>query len=76
MSMNNKILHKRSDVAAKEPLPGDLELGELAINTTDGKVFMKKTDNSVTTVGSTGQDGLGRTLLIKDISGTVVWGNE
>lgn len=32
---------KRSDVAGKVPQPADLELGELALNTADGKVFLK-----------------------------------
>ena len=35
---------KRSAVPAKVPLTTDLELGELAINTYDGKVFLKKDD--------------------------------
>lgn len=38
---------KRSDVPGKVPLPGDLELGELALNTTDGNLFLKKNDGTV-----------------------------
>lgn len=38
---------KRSDVPGKVPLPGDLELGELALNTADGNLFLKKNDGTV-----------------------------
>lgn len=50
--MSNLLIHKRSAVASKVPLPADLVLGELAINTTDGLVFLKKGDGSVIQVGS------------------------
>jgi microcystin-dependent protein len=33
---------KRSDVAGKAPAIADLELGELAVNTSDGKLYLKK----------------------------------
>ena len=33
---------KRSSVPGKVPTTSSLELGELALNTYDGKVFMKK----------------------------------
>lgn len=33
---------KRSDVAGKAPAVADLELGELAVNTSDGKLYLKK----------------------------------
>lgn len=38
------IKHKRSSVADKVPQTTDLALGELAINTHDGKLFLKKDD--------------------------------
>ena len=44
MSTNIKL--KRSSVQGKIPLTGDLELGELAINTYDGKLYMKKNDGT------------------------------
>ncbi|MNM46283.1 hypothetical protein D3C81_572200 [compost metagenome] len=50
--MASTLIHKRSAVASKVPLPGDLVLGELAINTTDGEVFLKKGDGSVIRVGN------------------------
>ena len=42
-----RILVKRSAVAGKVPLASDLLLGELAANTTDGVVFMKRGDDSI-----------------------------
>lgn len=37
---------KRSAVPGKVPTPADLQLGEIAINTYDGKVYIKKDDGS------------------------------
>lgn len=44
--MANSILIKRSAVAAKIPATTDLQLGELALNTYDGKLFLKKNDGA------------------------------
>lgn len=38
------IQHKRSDTAAAEPGTADLALGELAVNTHDGRLFLKRSD--------------------------------
>lgn len=46
------IIHKISSVPGKEPLSTDLELGELAINTHDGKIFLKTSVSSVDTIQS------------------------
>lgn len=40
--MPNIVRMKRSSVAAKVPATTDLQLGELAINTVDGRLFSKK----------------------------------
>jgi hypothetical protein len=40
--MANKIQLKRSAVAAKVPTTTDLDLGEIGVNTYDGKVYIKK----------------------------------
>ena len=37
---------KRSAVASKAPAVADLELGELAVNTFDGNLYLKKNDGS------------------------------
>ena len=44
------IRHKRSAVSGKIPLASQLEPGELAINTADGKIFLKKDDNTIADV--------------------------
>lgn len=53
--MTNPILLKRSATPAKVPLVGDLALGELALNTNDGKLFFKKNDgvDAIVTIGDT-----------------------
>ena len=46
MATNNTIKLKRSNVQSSVPTLGDLTLGELAVNTFDGKLFLKKNDGS------------------------------
>lgn len=48
--MANKLQIKRSAVPGKVPTVADLDLGELAINTYDGKAYMKKNVSGVETV--------------------------
>lgn len=48
--MASKIQIKRSNVEGKVPLATDLDLGEFAINTFDGKVYLKKNDGTGDTV--------------------------
>lgn len=45
--MANKVLLKKSSVAAKVPLPSDLDYGELAINYADGKLYFKNSSNQI-----------------------------
>lgn len=54
--MANTIQHKRSSTASDVPTSGQLSLGEIAINTYDGKVFIKKNDgsDSIVEVGASG----------------------
>lgn len=47
---------KRSAVAGKAPLTTDLELGELAVNTHDGRLYLKKNDGTEAIVEVTGFD--------------------
>jgi hypothetical protein len=47
---------KRSAVAGKAPLTTDLELGELAVNIYDGKLYLKKNDGTEGIVEVTGFD--------------------
>lgn len=50
--MADKILHKRSGTPSAVPSAASLELGELALNTADGRAFMKKNDGAVVEIGS------------------------
>jgi hypothetical protein len=47
----SKIILKKSSVADKVPLPADLAYGELALNYADSKLFFKKPDNTIGTIG-------------------------
>jgi hypothetical protein len=50
--MANKIVLKKSSVAAKVPLSTDLEVGEIAVNLVDQKLYSKKADGTVVLVGN------------------------
>lgn len=50
--MANKIIIKKSSVASKVPLATDLDVGELAVNLVDQKLYSKKADGTVILVGS------------------------
>jgi hypothetical protein len=52
--MANKVLLKKSSVAAKVPLPSDLSYGELAVNYADAKLYFKDTVNAIQYFVSTG----------------------
>lgn len=56
----NKLQLKRSAVTGRYPTTASLDLGELAINTYDGKVFLKK-DNGVQTI-----------VQLADVSGSIL----
>lgn len=53
---------KRSATASKIPLTTDLDLGEIAINTFDGKLFIKK-NNGTESIVEIGAGGTGATNL-------------
>ena len=56
----NKLKLKRSAVAGRYPTTSSLDLGELAINTYEGKVFLKK------------DDGVQTIVQLADISGSIL----
>lgn len=57
--MANTIKIKRSAVPAKVPTTGDLALGELALNTYDGKLYTKKDNGTASIVELSGGGGGG-----------------
>ena len=48
------IKPKRSEVAASVPTSSDLATGELAINSTDGKMYIKDSGNVIREIGGAG----------------------
>ena len=56
--MANKIILKKSSVASKIPLSTDLEVGELAVNLADAKLYSKNAAGTVIAVGG-GSGGSG-----------------
>jgi len=47
--MSNQIRHKRSETSGARPAAEVLATGELAVNVADGKIFLKRSDNTVVT---------------------------
>jgi len=74
--MANTIIVKRSNVPSKVPTTAQLALGEIAINTYDGKVYIKKNDGaeSVIEIGSGGGGGSGATGPVGPTGATGVQG--
>ena len=52
--MTTIIKPKRSSVASSIPAPASLEVGELAINIPDGKLYTKATDGTIKELGGAG----------------------
>lgn len=70
--MTQTVQLKRSSVASKVPTTSDLALGEIAINTYDGKLFIKKDDGvaSIVEIGAAGGIGGGANLTFGSNSST------
>lgn len=49
--MANRIIPKKSTVAGKAPATGDLEIGEIAINLTDRRLYAKDGSGAVVQIG-------------------------
>ena len=79
--MATVIKPKRSEVALSIPSAGSLEVGELALNVTDGKFYTKTSANAVKEVGGAGsvtlQDGNSVTQFQVDVpAGAVIVSTE
>lgn len=69
---------KRSDQAGNVPLTGNLVLGEVALNTVDGKLFFKKNvsgTESIVTLQPFPSNGAAGQVLSLDVSNNLVWIN-
>lgn len=65
--MSNTILHKRSGTQGSVPATGNVSLGELVINTYDGRLFTKKNDGTAAVIDLTQNDKI---TLSGDATGT------
>jgi hypothetical protein len=61
----SKIILKKSSVASKVPLVGDLDYGELALNYTDGLLYYKDSGNVIQVLNPAAVGGGGGTTLYK-----------
>lgn len=61
--MANTIKLKSSAVAGKIPTTSDLQLRELAVNTTDGKLYLKKSVSGVESIVEVGAGGSSTTVV-------------
>lgn len=64
--MSTKIKLKKSSVLGKVPVLADLEFGELALNYTDGKLFYKKSNNTIAEISGGGGGGGGTPIPVLD----------
>lgn len=47
-----RVITKKSTVEGKVPLSSDLEIGELAVNTADKKLYTKHNNGSIVVIGT------------------------
>jgi hypothetical protein len=69
--MANKILHKRNNVSGQEPQSNQIDLGEIAINTADGKMFIKKSDGTIKDITQQIEKGDTRVVVNDEGNGVV-----
>ena len=68
--MSTLIKLRRSAVAGRVPTTAQLELGELAINTADGKIFIKQDNNGVESIVEFSANPADLLTLIKTVDGS------
>lgn len=72
----NVVKLKRSSVAGRVPSTTDLDLGELALNTYDGRIYLKKSVSSIESIVTLQPFPTGGTegqLLALDSNGNIEW---
>ena len=70
--MANIVQLKRSAVAGKAPAVSDLAAGELAINTHDGRLFLKKDNGTASIVDVIGANATGSIVFVIDGGGVPI----
>ena len=73
MAQNIKL--KRSSVAGKVPTTTQLEAGEIAINTVDGKLYFERDDASIQTIVTTNAFITGSLNITGPITGSFLKGD-
>ncbi len=66
--MSTVVQIKRNEVAGVAPVGADLAVGELAVNLTDKKIFSKKTDGTVVSLGGVEVNDGGAATSVATIS--------
>jgi len=74
MAQQTAIKIRRSSVASKIPLTTDLVLGELAVNTTDGVLYFKKSPSDVDSIVAVATLDGTQTLANKTLSSATLTG--
>lgn len=72
--LNARIKPIASATAAEVPLPADIEVAELAVNTADGKLYTKHTDESIVLLSGGGSGGGGAVDSVNGQTGVVLLG--
>jgi hypothetical protein len=75
----NVVKLKRSSVAGRIPSTTDLALGELALNTYDGRIYLKKSVasvESIVTLQAFPTGGTDGQVLTTDNTGTLSWTSQ
>ena len=71
--MANVIILKNTSVPGREPTNAQLVLGELAINSYDGKIFLKKSVGGVETVVTISEDPVAREVELSTDEDYIIW---
>jgi hypothetical protein len=66
--MSTIVQIKRSEIANAIPTEGQLAIGELALNLTDKKLFSKKANGDIVSIGGVGVDGGSGTTSVGTIA--------
>jgi len=73
MAARKKILLPRSDIPNRAPTVNEIDYGEIAINTHDGKAFIKRDQNGEVTIESIGSEQVENVYYV---SKSGVYGND
>ncbi|MFZ9995635.1 MAG: hypothetical protein ACO3GU_02225, partial [Pelagibacteraceae bacterium] len=61
------VIPRKSSTSGEVPSAGDLQVAELAVNTADGKLFVKHTDDSIKEISGSGAGGAAALADLSDV---------